>query len=463
MSPGPLIQQQRERIASGAADPAAVRREALRRLLAAVEDNERVILDALHSDLGKGELEAFTSEVQMTAAECRYALKHLDSWMKAESRAVPMLARPGKAKVRRDACGVVLILGPWNYPLQLLLTPLVGALAGGNAAVLKPSEFAPRTSEVVAKIIGSTFDPAEVAVVTGGPEVAEALLEERFDHVFFTGSTATGRKVAAAAARHLTPVTLELGGKCPVLVFGGDEAATERLKGSLDVVARRLAWGKHLNAGQTCVAPDHVLVDQRLHDPLVEALGRAFKSFEGGEYGRIVNRRHFDRVLAFLGDGTIAHGGASDPERLHLEPTVLTGVAADAPVMTEEIFGPVLPVLPFDSLDAALDLVRSRPDPLALYVFSKDDGVVSRIVNSTRSGGVCVNDTVVHITGFELPFGGVGDSGMGRYRGKAGFDTFTRERVVLRRGLWPDLPFRYPSAKQTLAALKKLPRFLRGG
>lgn len=463
MTPGTLVQQQRERVASGAAGSPAARRDGLRRLLAAVEGNERAILDALREDLGKGEVEAFITEVQMTAAECRYALKHLDSWMKPESRAVPLLAWPGKAKLRREACGVVLILGPWNYPLQLLLTPLVGALAGGNSAILKPSELAPRTAEVIARMIGAAFDPAEVVVVTGGPEVAEALLEERFDHVFFTGSTGTGRKVAASAARHLTPVTLELGGKCPVLVFGGDEAATARLKGSIDVVARRIAWGKHLNAGQTCVAPDHVLVDRRLHDPLVAALGRAFKSFEGGEYGRLVNRRHFDRVLAFLGDGTVASGGGSDPEQLQLEPTVLTGVSVGAPVMNDEIFGPVLPVLPFESLDEALELVRGRPDPLALYVFSQDDRVVERVTASTRSGGVCVNDTVVHITGFELPFGGVGDSGMGRYRGKAGFDTFTRERVVLRRSLWPDLPFRYPSAKQSLAALKKLPRFLRGG
>ena len=463
MTFGTLVQQQRKHVASGACAPEAARRDSLRRLLAAIEGNERALLDALRDDLGKGELEAFTSEVQMTAAECRYALKHLKSWMKPERRAVPMLARPGRAVVRREPCGVALILGPWNYPLQLLLTPLVGALAGGNTAVLKPSELAPRTAEEIARIIGAAFDPSELAVVTGGPEAAAALLEERFDHVFFTGSTATGRKVAAAAARHLTPVTLELGGKCPVLVFGGDEAGTARLKDSMDVVARRIAWGKHLNAGQTCVAPDHVLVDRRLHDPLVEALGRAFKSFEGGEYGRLVNRRHFDRVLAFLGDGTIARGGGSDAERLHLEPTVLTGVSAESPVMNDEIFGPVLPVLSFESLDEALALVRSRPDPLAVYVFSKDEGVVERVTASTRSGGVCVNDTVVHITGFELPFGGVGDSGMGRYRGKSGFETFTRERVVLRRGFWPDLPFRYPSPKQTLAALKKLPRFLRGG
>ena len=463
MSFSVLVQQQKKHVASGARAPESARRDALRRLLAAVEGNERALLDALREDLGKGEVEAFTTEVQMTAAECRHALKHLSALMKPESRAVPMLARPGKAKVWRDPCGVALILGPWNYPLQLLLTPLVGALAGGNTAVLKPSEMAPRTAEAIARMIGAAFDPAEVAVATGGPEVAVALLEERFDHVFFTGSTGTGRKVAAAAARYLTPVTLELGGKCPVLVFGGDEAGTARLKDSIDVVARRIAWGKHLNSGQTCVAPDHVLVDRRLHDPLVEALGRAFKSFEGGEYGRMINRRHFDRVLAFHGDGTIASGGGSDPERLHLEPTVLTGVSAEAPVMNDEIFGPVLPVLPFGSLDEALELVRSRPDPLALYVFSKDDRVVERVRTSTRSGGVCVNDTVVHITGFELPFGGVGDSGMGRYRGKAGFDTFTRERVVLRRGLWPDLPFRYPSPKQSLAALKKLPRFLRGG
>jgi acyl-CoA reductase-like NAD-dependent aldehyde dehydrogenase len=211
------------------------------------------------------------------------------------------------------------------------------------------------------------------------------------------------------------------------------------------------------------VAPDHVLVERILHDPLVEALGRAFKSFEGGEYGRVVNRRHFDRVSAFLADGRIASGGRSDPERLHFEPTVLTDVSPDAAVMRDEVFGPVLPVLACDSLDAALDLVCARPDPLAIYVFTRDDAVAARVAAATRSGGVCVNDTVVQITGQELPFGGVGDSGMGRYRGKAGFDTFSRERVVLSRGLWPDLPFRYPSPKQTLAALKKVPRWLRGG
>jgi aldehyde dehydrogenase (NAD+) len=463
MSFSALIQAQRVHFASGAMAGEKSRRDALRRLLNGVEENERELLDALREDLGKGEMEAFTSEIQMTATECRYALKHLGSWMKPERRGVPMLARPGRAVVERAPCGVVLILGPWNYPLQLLLTPLVSALAGGNRAVLKPSELAPHTADAVARIIGAAFDPAEVAVARGGPEVAEALLEERYDHVFFTGSTSTGRKVAAAAARHLTPVTLELGGKCPVLVFGGDEAGTARLKDSLDVVARRIAWGKFLNAGQTCVAPDHVLVDRRLLDPLVEALGRAFKSFEGGEYARLVNRRHFDRVMAFLGDGRIASGGASDPERLHLEPTVLTGVAADSPAMRDEIFGPVLPVLSCDSLDDALDLVRARPDPLAVYVFSRDDRVAEKVAAATRSGGLCVNDTVVQIIGMELPFGGVGDSGMGRYRGKAGFDTFTRERVVLRRSLWPDLPFRYPSPKQTLAAFKKLPRFLRGG
>lgn len=454
-----LIQRQRERADRGLAE----RRDALRRLLAALEDREDEWLEALREDLGKGPVEAFTSELQLTAAECRHALKHLRSWMKPSRRAVPLLARPGRVRVERVPCGVALILGPWNYPLQLTLSPLVAALAAGNGAVLKPSELAPRTAGAMARILGAAFDPSEVAVVTGGPEVAEALLEERFDHVFFTGGTGIGRKVATAAARHLTPVTLELGGKCPVLVFGGDAAGTARLKDGLEVVARRIAWGKFLNAGQTCVAPDYVLVDRRLHDPLVEALGRAFRSFEGGEYGRLVNRRHFERVRAFLSDGRIASGGGADPERLHLEPTVLIDVSPDAAVMRDEIFGPVLPVLACDSLDEALSMVRARPDPLAVYVFTRDDGVGARVVAETRSGGVCVNDTVVQITGRELPFGGVGDSGMGRYRGKAGFDTFSRERVVLDRGLWPDLPFRYPSPKQTLAALKKVPRWLRGG
>lgn len=458
-----LVQQQRNHFASGATVPQPARRDALRRLLGCLEKHERELLDALRGDLGKGEVEAFTSELQMTAAECRYALKHLGSWMRPQRRGVPLLAWPGRARVWREPCGVALILGPWNYPLQLLLTPVVAALAGGNCAILKPSELAPETAAVVTRMLGECFGREELAVMEGGPEVAEALLAERFDHIFFTGSTGTGRKVAAAAAHHLTPVTLELGGKCPVLVFGGSEAGTERLRARIDVVARRIAWGKFLNAGQTCVAPDHVWVDDRLYESLLEALGRAFREFQGGEYGRIVNRRHFDRLTAFLGDGQIASGGGLDPSRLWMEPTVLRDVSPGTAVMQEEIFGPILPVVSCAGLSAALAAVRAAPDPLAVYVFTEDAAVADRVAAATRSGGVCVNDTVVQIIGMELPFGGVGESGMGRYRGKAGFDTFTRERVVLRRGLSPDPSFRYPPAKLSLAQMKKLPRFLRGG
>lgn len=457
MAPADLLQQQKAYHASGATRSLEARRDALRGLLQGLERHQAELIEALHADLGKGVVESYTSELFVVIGEARHALANLKRWMKPARHRVPFLAWPGRAGVHRDPCGAVLIMGPWNYPLQLLLTPLVGALAAGATAVLKPSEHAPQVAAVIARLIAESFHPGHVAVASGGATVSEGLLREPFDHIFFTGSAATGRKVMAAAASNLTPVTLELGGKCPVLVFPGRDSGIGE---SLEVIARRIAWGKYLNAGQTCVAPDHVLVASEHHGALVAALGEAFRGFGLQEHARMVNRQHYERVKAFLRDGRAVHGGDYDDNSLRIDPTVLVDVHPDAPVMQDEIFGPVLPVLACKSPDEALERLRSLPVPLALYAFTKDRELMDRILVETTSGGVCFNDTVVHITGQSMPFGGVGQSGMGRYRGRASFDTFTRERIVLKRPLGIDLPFRYPPSKLDIGRLKALVRFL---
>lgn len=446
-----MVEGQRGCFRSGDTLAEERRRARLEALRSAIEGREEEVLAALAADLGKERTEAWVSEVAPVLAEIRHAVRHLGAWMGPRRARVPFLAWPGRARVSREPHGVALILGPWNYPFQLLLMPLVGALAAGNAAVLKPSEFAPHTAAVCAAIVGEAFPDGVVSVVQGGREVAEALLRERFDFIFFTGGGSAGRAVMAAAARHLTPVVLELGGKCPAII------CADACRAALDTVARRLVWGKFLNAGQTCVAPDHLWVEREAHDRLVAAMCRAVEEFYGSAQncGRIVNRRHFERVTAYLAEGTAACGGRHDVERLWIAPTILTGVSPEAPVMREEIFGPVLPVLSWQRLDDVLAAVNEMPPPLAVYLFSRDRRVQRTAIGRTRSGGVCVNDTVVQITGHDLPFGGSGESGMGRYHGKASFDCFTQERVIMRRPLFPDPGFRYPPPKLPLRRLRR--------
>ena len=323
--------------------------------------------------------------------------------------------------------------------------------------MLKPSEFAPRTAAALARVLSATFPPEYVTVIQGESDTAQALLRERFDAIFFTGSTAVGRAVMTAAARHLTPVTLELGGKCPCIVCSD---------APLELAARRIAWGKFMNAGQTCVAPDFVLVEETVRAPLIEALTRAVREFYGADpqqspsYGRIINRRHWDRLAAYLKEGQIAYGGGGDAGDLYLAPTLLTGVAPNSPVMKEEIFGPILPVVGFAALDEVVALLSGQPIPLALYLFTRDRAVQARVLAETRSGGVCLNDTVTHMVGHDLPFGGQGDSGLGAYHGRASFDAFSHRRSVLDRSLRIDLPFRYPPPRVSLATLKRAFRFL---
>ncbi len=453
------VRTQRTFFLSGATRPLSFRRDQLRKLREAIELHEATLLAALHSDLRKSAAEAYTTEIGLVLSEIRHAERNLARWTKPQRRRLPPLAWPGRGHVHPEPFGVALIIGPWNYPFQLLLAPLVGAIAAGCCAVLKPSEFAPHTAEAVARIIGSAFAPECIAVVPGDRDVAERLLGEKFDVIFFTGSTAVGRAVMSAAARHLTPVTLELGGKSPCIVCRD---------APLNITARRIVWGKFLNAGQTCVAPDFVLVDRRVRDGLLEAMQRAVRAFYGpdprqsADYSRIVNRRHLDRLADYLPCGRIVCGGQQDPDDLYLAPTLLTDVPWEAAVMQDEVFGPILPVLDYSDLDEALTRLRDRPVPLALYLFTGVRAIQDRVLATTRSGGVCINDTVVHLTGKQLPFGGLGDSGLGAYHGRASFDAFTHRRSVVRRRFWWDPKNRYPPVPLQLPVLKRLYGYLLG-
>ncbi len=447
-----LVQRQRDYFATGATLPAEARLGHLQRLRQAVVQWETPILAALKSDLGKPEIEAYSSEIAMVLSEIDYAIRHLRKWMRPRACAGPWMSWPSRGSVTRQPFGVALILSPWNYPVQLLLSPLVGAIAAGNCAVVKPSEVAPATATVMRELIQSTFGREHVACVLGDKSVAEALLGERYDTIFYTGSTGVGRKVMAAAARHLTPVTLELGGKCPCIV-----TADARL----DVAARRIIWGKMINAGQTCVAPDFVWVERSVCDAFLQACRKAIRAFYGADprqspdFGRIVNRAHFDRITAYLSQGVRCVGGECDPEQLYIAPTVLTDVALTAKVMQEEIFGPVLPVLSFDGIDQAFSQLKEMPSPLAIYLFSSDRALARRVMDELPAGGVCVNDVMMQMLGKQLPFGGVGDSGMGRYHGRDSFECFTYAKTLLRCSTALDTALRYPPLRIGLGTFRR--------
>jgi aldehyde dehydrogenase (NAD+) len=452
-----LLNQQREFFQSRATRPVEFRADALRRFADAIEKRESEIFSALHKDLRKPPQEAYSAEIGFVQAEIEHALRHVEKWVKPQRRSAPKVAWPARADMVPEPRGMALIMGPWNYPLQLVLSPLVGALAAGCCAVIKPSELVPFTAEIIEKIIKDAFEERHVAVVRGDRTACQALLAQRFDSIFFTGSAPVGREVMAAASKFLTPVTLELGGKCPCIVC--DDAA-------LEVTARRIVWGKFMNAGQTCVAPDHVLVSRTMRDPLIAAMKTAMASFypagprQSPDYARIINRRHFDRLVGYLGDGTIAHGGQNDADDLFIAPTILTDVSPDTPVMTEEIFGPILPIMDVHDVDEAFRSLRGKPDPLSAYIFTKDRTIQRRAAAEVRSGGMCINDVVLHLAGKDYPFGGLGESGMGTYHGKASFDVFTHFKPVLRCSTAIDMRFRYPPARLSLKTFKRIFRFL---
>ena len=455
------IEAMREPIDRGVSRPLAWRLEQLERLAGLLSSHEAEVLEALAADLGKAPLEA-TFELVAIRQELAHTRRQLRRWMAPQAVGIDVALKPARAFLQAEPLGCVLIIGPWNYPFQLALLPLVSALAAGNAAVLKPSEHAPQTAALLERLLPLAFPPEVVQVVVGDGAVAAQLLEQRFDHIFFTGGSRVGRLVMAAAAKHLTPVTLELGGKSPAIVLGD---------ANLAVTARRLVWGKGLNAGQTCVAPDHILVVPELRAPLIEAMAAEITSFYGidpltsPDLGAIVNQAQFDRLEGLLAGakarGQVLAGGRSDRARLRIEPTLveLDGVApegANDPLMQEEIFGPILPVITIAGLEAGLQQVRSRPKPLALYLFSNDKAAQRRTLQTTSSGSVCFNDVVMQAGATALPFGGVGESGLGTYHGRAGFLTFSHQRSVLERPFWLDLPFRYPPYKGKLGLVKRL-------
>ena len=436
-----LVANLRARFDSGVTRPLAWRLEQLKKLEAMLRDNQDELGAALTADLRKPEIEGFMMDIGIVATEIADMRKRLKSWMKPQRAATPMAVQPAKSFIIREPLGVVLIIAPWNYPVGLLLTPLVGAIAAGNCAVLKPSEVTMRTSAVLGRRVPEYLDKDAVAIVEGGVEETRALLEQRYDHVFYTGNGRVGRVVMEAAAKHLTPVTLELGGKSPCIVDHDVD---------VKVAARRIAWGKFMNAGQTCIAPDYVLVHESREQELVRELGTAIRDFFGDDpkrtpdYARVVSRRHHERLAKLLESGTPAIGGQSDAEECYIAPTVLRDVSPSSPIMQEEIFGPILPILPVQGVDEAIEFVRKGEKPLALYVFSSNDAVAERVVASTSSGGVCVNGTIFHIANPSLPFGGVGESGMGAYHGRHTFETFSHKKSVLSRGFRFDPKWMYP-------------------
>ncbi|XP_075785125.1 aldehyde dehydrogenase family 3 member B1 isoform X2 [Pelodiscus sinensis] len=432
--------------------------EALGRFL---DDKKQPILDAMASDMRKPPLEAELSEILLVKNEVNYALNSLASWMKDEFVEKNLVTRLDTAFIRKDPYGVVLIIGPWNYPLHLILVPLVGAIAAGNCVIIKPSEISSCTEKLVAEMLPSYLDKDCFAVVTGGPAETTQLLENKFDYIFYTGGPQVGRIVMTAAAKHLTPLTLELGGKNPCYVAEG---------GDLQSVANRLVWGRCFNAGQTCVAPDYVLCSPETQEKLLPALGRAIAQFYGPDpraspdFARLVSDRQFQRVRALLGSGRVALGGQTDEQERYIAPTVLADVQPSEPAMQEEIFGPVLPIVTVPGVDEAIAFINSRERPLAVYVFAADSKVVHRVLEQTSSGGFGANDPMMHMTLPSLPFGGIGNSGLGSYHGKFGFDTFTHQRACVLRssGLEALNSPRYPPYSQRklglLAAASQIQR-----
>jgi aldehyde dehydrogenase (NAD+) len=431
--PADVVARLRAAFGTGRTRPVEWRTGQLRRLRELLTEHGAEVADALRADLGKSSTEAHRTEIDFTVREIDHTLEHLDTWLRPEPAPVPArLGEDARAWTQYDPLGVVLVIAPWNYPVQLLLTPLLGALAAGNAVVAKPSELAPATSAVLARLLREYLDTEAVAVVEGGVPETTALLAERFDHIFYTGNGTVGRIVMRAAAEHLTPVTLELGGKSPAFVDRGTD---------LEVVAGRLASGKFLNAGQTCVAPDYVLTDPETARALEAALTRAVESSYGsdpatsGEYGRIVNERHFDRLSGLLGSGRVVTGGDSDRATRYIAPTVLADVAPESPVMRQEIFGPILPIVTVPGLDQAIDYVNARDKPLALYVFTESDTTRRRFAAETSSGGLGLGLPLAHLTVSDLPFGGVGESGTGNYHGRYSIETFSHRKAILEKPL----------------------------
>lgn len=435
------VEKQRAYFSTGATKPVGFRLAQLRKLKAALEKFQPEIEKALFADLHKSPSEAFLTELYPCLEELKFFEKNLKSLARPRKVPSPMMFPLSSCSIQSEPRGVALILSPWNYPVNLAIMPLIGAIAAGNCAIIKPSSSSSNTSAVLSKMLSSCFDKKFVSVIQGDSVVAEKLLEEEFDYIFFTGSPSVGKSVMAAASRHLTPLTLELGGKSPCIVDKGCD---------LEKAASRIAWGKFTNAGQTCIAPDYVLVHKAVEAGLVAALAGKITDFFGPDaqdatdYCRIINEKHFDRLCGYLQEGKVVFGGRTDRKGKFISPTLLADVKKGAKVMQDEIFGPILPIIPVSSMEEAIAFVNKRPKPLALYIFSNKREVVEKVLNSTSSGGACVNDVLLHVATSELPFGGVGNSGFGKYHGRASFEAFSNQRSVFTQTNLFDFRQRYP-------------------
>ena len=451
-----ILQQQNHFFSSGKTIPAEFRLKQLESLKEAMIRHEADLAAALKEDLGKSRMESYMCEIGLTLSELTWMQKHLRSLMRSKRVSTPAAQFAAKSFRSPSPYGTVLIMSPWNYPVLLTLDPLIDAIAAGNTAVVKPSAYAPCTFDVMKTMIEECFPAHYVAVVDGGRAENQALLQQRFDMIFFTGGKTVGREVLRHAAEYLTPVTLELGGKSPCIV---DSTAKIRL------AAKRIVFGKYLNCGQTCVAPDYILCNKRIRDELITAILAEIEKQFGKEplknpnYGKIINEKHFERILGLINGEKLVYGGQSEPESLRIAPTVLNNITWDDAVMGEEIFGPLLPILTFDTLDEALDTVESHPHPLALYFFSEDKAAQKKVLDTCRFGGGCINDTIIHLATSDMPFGGVGESGMGSYHGRVGFETFSHYRSIVDKKTWMDLPIRYQ--KYTGLKEKMLRMFLK--
>ncbi|SOC35137.1 aldehyde dehydrogenase [Ureibacillus acetophenoni] len=442
-----IISNQRAYYYDGEPRSLEFRKEQLQKLAKSIKKYEQEILKALNLDLGKSEFEGYTNEVGIVLSSIRYMLKNIDEWVKHTEVKTPLSLQPAKSFIIREPYGVTLIIAPFNYPFQLVMEPLIGAIAGGNTAVVKPSESAVHTCEIVKKIIEETFEPNYVAVVEGEKEEVTALIHASFDYIFFTGSVAVGKVVMRAAAERLTPITLELGGKSPTIV---DHTA------NLELAAKRIVWGKFNNNGQTCVAPDYVLVQQTVYNEFIELLKKTIKQFFGEDpqqskdYGRIINHKQLERLVQLLEQENeqISYGGYYDLEDRYIEPTLLENITWTSPIMEDEIFGPILPIMPYDQLHVAIDEVRKLPKPLAAYFFSEHEKAVEYFLEQLPFGGGCINDTITHVGNIYLPFGGVGPSGVNAYHGKASFENFTHPKSIMQRSTKVTNDLLYPPYKK---------------
>lgn len=450
-----IFEKQKEFYNTGKTKNIDFRINNLKKLKTVIKENEENIIQALKKDLGKSSFESYATEIGLVYEELNLHIKNIKKWAKKEKKKTPIMHFPAKSYVYKDPYGVALIIGPFNYPVQLMLSPLVGALSAGNCAILKPSESTINTSILLENIINNNFNKEYIRVVNplGGKEVVSYLLDLKFDYIFFTGSVAVGKIVMKKASENLIPVTLELGGKSPCIV---DKDA------DLEISAKRLVWGKFLNAGQTCIAPDYLYVHSDVKDKFLDILVNEIKNQFGEnikeslDFNRLVNIKTLDRLKSYMKDGHIFFGGKYDNDDLFFEPTIITNIKSNSKIMEEEIFGPILPVLEFNNINQVISYINEKEKPLALYYFSESNNNIENILNKTTAGGVTINDTIIHVASSYLPFGGVGNSGVGSYHGKASFDTFTHRKSVIKRGTFIDINIRYAPYKKKITIIKKL-------